>query len=511
MNFERNEDCKQKEDFGAKDYKSAPSSLELLKTAKYNRARSEKLGMKWFKFTVYFRLLAGSLIVYFNSLARYKYESILYGHLSTYDEYFTVYTAVFVIFYLISISVFLNMRSFRKRGVISYFISQYACCLILCLIDLSYGLYSQTYVSALAAVICFIPEFIYFKKRMHLFDGENVNINADVQTVTDDTILTSETTKNDEVVDNTVNTAPQVLIKSINRDLIIKTSPKENFRSTNKYLITFIVGYILLAIIQSIFSFPYYTVNLYGVIVRTGYAPIYSIEPYYRLDFEKLLLQFFAEGLILTLVYLLTSHKHRLKEVLGKIKKIKRRHFLICLTAIYLVSAVIHSVFYMPFYLVEVHKEDSKKSVITREAVAEGYAPITDINYSYRFDSKKENGDTYKTANYPKLFTHLSVEFLVFAIIYLLTYKKFAVTADNAGRNIKKEKRLSAVDERTSDTLIKYYRKKVADLSAKNKEYSEKQKVYDEFLTFLSDCNKINSDDYKILKEMLSISKREDK
>ncbi len=510
MNFERNEDCKQKEDFDAKDYKNTPSSLELLKTAKYNRARSEKLGMKWFKFTVYFRLLAGSLISYFNSLARYKYESILYGHLSTYDEYFTVYTAIFVIAYLISISVFLNMRSFRKRGVISYFISQYTCCLILCLIDLSYGLYSQAYVSALTAVICFIPEFIYFKKRMHLFDGENVNINTEAQTDTDNT-TPSETTKNDEVVNNTVNTAPQVPIKSINRDLIIKTSPKENFRSTNKYLITFIVGYIVLAIIQSIFLFPYYTVNLYGVIVRTGYAPIYSIEPYYRLDFEKLLLQIFAEGLILTLVYLLTSHKHRLKEVLGKIKTIKRRHFLICLTAIYLVSAVIHSVFYMPFYLVEVHKEDSKKSVITREAVAEGYAPITDINYSYRFDSKKENGDTYKTANYPKLFAHLSVEFIVFAIIYLLTYKNFAVTNVNTRGNIKKEKQLSAVDERTSDTLIKYYRKKVVELSAENREYSEKQKVYDEFLTFLSDRNKINSDDYKILKEMLSISKKEDK
>lgn len=277
MNFERNEDCKQKEDFDAKDYKNTPSSLELLKTAKYNRARSEKLGMKWFKFTVYFRLLAGSLISYFNSLARYKYESILYGHLSTYDEYFTVYTAIFVIAYLISISVFLNMRSFRKRGVISYFISQYTCCLILCLIDLSYGLYSQAYVSALTAVICFIPEFIYFKKRMHLFDGENVNINTEAQTDTDNT-TPSETTKNDEVVNNTVNTAPQVPIKSINRDLIIKTSPKENFRSTNKYLITFIVGYIVLAIIQSIFFISV----LYSKFIRSHCAHRVCADIFHR-------------------------------------------------------------------------------------------------------------------------------------------------------------------------------------------------------------------------------------
>lgn len=367
-----------------KDYKNVPSTPELLRAARYSQAQSEKLGMKWFKFTVYFRLLVGSLIGFFNFLSQYTYESKLNGYFHTFTEYCTVYSVFFVIFYLFGIAAFLNIHNFKKKGLRQYFIVQYGFRLVVCAIDLSYGLYPQTIANLFTAVIFFIPEFIYFKKRRHLFDNENKSIN------------------------------------------------------------------------------------------------------------------------------LSTPNKHNLKEALGKVKGIKRRHFLIFLSVIYLVSAVIHSVYFMPFYLVEVHKEDPKKSAATKEVIAEGYAPITEINYSYRFDSKKDDGDKYKTANYPKLFTRLSVEFLVFAIIYLLTYKK--CSASNIGReNIKKEKLLYGGVEINPDTIIKYYRRKVAELSAENKEYSEKQKAYGEFLTFLSDCNKINSNDYKILQEMLGISKKEEK
>ena len=417
------------------------------------------------------------------------------GYNDIFDEYYTLYSVLFIIYYIVNISAFVYMRRFEKKGLLTYFVSQYGFYLATCVFNLYYGLYLQALSSILTAVIFFIPEFIYYKKRMHLFEASDEDKNIDDRDI--------------ENLKNKSNTSDNNLLKSSsNLSSSLKSKNKnKDFRSTYKYLVTLIIIYIVLVIVQSIFFIPYDVNNKF--VVRSGYTPIYSAESHYILNYGKLLLQICVEGIAFAVIYLSTSKKFGFKCIF----KFTKSQYITFLAVLYLVAAALQSLYFMPFYLIEVNKDSSSKSVITKKVIAEGYAPITDINYSYRFDSKKEDGDRYKVANYPKLITHLSSEFAVFALLCLFTYKKFS-----SEKQVKQGKNNTVPIKNNIDTVIKYYKKKISELSKENKEYACRQKAYDEFISFLLELKKINSDDYDFLQDMIEANmfelnriKKEDK
>lgn len=148
---------------------SKKDELTMLRNAKYNQADMEHLGMKWYQFNIYFRMLVPiiRLLVYIEMTAS---SALLFPDLFL---FVVVYRVGFIVCLLLARHW---MVYFKYEGVIGYFTVQFGLPvlnLLISLTGLEYG-DTETFASSLsqliACLIIFIPELIYWKKRIHLFD-----------------------------------------------------------------------------------------------------------------------------------------------------------------------------------------------------------------------------------------------------------------------------------------------------------------------------------------------------
>lgn len=152
--------------------------LTMLRNQKYNIATMEGLGMKWYKFNIYFRLFF-SIIVLLSDIASIPMN---YGDSWGISWNVDVYLCFAIVFDIILIVGAILTRHwlafFDRKGVQSYFITQYLSQVVLFIaiiifLGINEESFSQTFGRLIAYGIFFAIEHKYWKKRIHLFGNAN--------------------------------------------------------------------------------------------------------------------------------------------------------------------------------------------------------------------------------------------------------------------------------------------------------------------------------------------------
>ncbi len=153
------------------NYKNKYSQLVMLRAQKYNIAAMEGLGMKWYKFNIYFRLF----FTVFRLLVDIANATDLWKNNWITDVYL-YFTVTFDVIFIIGIILTRHwLAYFNKKGIQFYFIIQYLSQIILVVaIYLIWGLneeiLSQTLAQFIGYGILLAFEYKYWKKRIHLFN-----------------------------------------------------------------------------------------------------------------------------------------------------------------------------------------------------------------------------------------------------------------------------------------------------------------------------------------------------
>ena len=136
--------------------------IYLERDKKYRQAYSIGLGMKWYNFNIYFRLFISAFFAYGQLMSAVVEERMNIQPLF-----------IGLIIWLLFIRHW--MYRFQYKGVINYFIVLYGQpVLLLVYAAISYTAGNQidpsNIVGYIASIIYFIPDIIYYKKRICLFD-----------------------------------------------------------------------------------------------------------------------------------------------------------------------------------------------------------------------------------------------------------------------------------------------------------------------------------------------------
>ena len=154
------------------------SELTMLRNQKYNIATMEGLGMKWYKFNIYFRLFFAIISL----LSDITSIPMNYGDSWGISWNINVYLCFAVIFDVILIVGTILTRHwlayFDKKGVQFYFITQYLSQVVLIiaiflLLGFNEDSFPQTLGRLIGYGIFFAIEYKYWKKRIHLFSNSN--------------------------------------------------------------------------------------------------------------------------------------------------------------------------------------------------------------------------------------------------------------------------------------------------------------------------------------------------
>ncbi len=154
------------------------SELTMLRNQKYNIATMEGLGMKWYKFNIYFRLFF-AIISLLSDIASIPMN---YGDFLGISWNIDTYLCFAVIFDLVLIAGTILTRHwlayFDKKGVRLYFATQYLSQVVLViviflLLGFDENSFPQTLGRLIGYGIFFAFEYKYWKKRSHLFSDKN--------------------------------------------------------------------------------------------------------------------------------------------------------------------------------------------------------------------------------------------------------------------------------------------------------------------------------------------------
>lgn len=154
------------------------SELAMLRNQKYNTAAMEGLGMKWYKFNIYFRLFF-AIVTLLSEIANILME---YGDSWGISWNIDAYLCFAVIFDLVLIAGTILTRHwlayFDKKGVRLYFATQYLSQVVLMiviflLLGFDENSFPQTLGRLIGYGIFFAFEYKYWKKRSHLFSDKN--------------------------------------------------------------------------------------------------------------------------------------------------------------------------------------------------------------------------------------------------------------------------------------------------------------------------------------------------
>ena len=149
--------------------------LEMLRNSKYNIAFMDDLGMKWYKFNIYFRLFFSIFVL----LADIASARMNYGSLWGISLNMDIYLCFAIVFDLVLIVGALLVRHwlahFDKKGVRYYFVTQYLSqavisIAILSLLGINEYSFRQVMGRLIAYGIFFAFDYKYWKKRIHLFN-----------------------------------------------------------------------------------------------------------------------------------------------------------------------------------------------------------------------------------------------------------------------------------------------------------------------------------------------------
>lgn len=157
------------------------SELIKLRNKKYCIANMEGLGMKWYKFNIYFRLFFSITVLLFD-IATFpiSYRDLLYVSWNV-----VAYFCFAIIFDMVLIAGTILARHwlarFNKKGVLLYFITQYLSeviifIAILLLLGFNEETFAQTFGKLISYGIIFLFDYRYWKKRVHLFSDFNQNV-----------------------------------------------------------------------------------------------------------------------------------------------------------------------------------------------------------------------------------------------------------------------------------------------------------------------------------------------
>ncbi len=154
------------------------SELTILRNHKYNIAAMEGLGMKWYKFNIYFRLFAGIIRLLSDIASVPMNYADLWGVSWNISVYLCFAIALDTILIVGTILTRHWLAHFNKKGVQYYFIIQYLSQVvvfvaILLLLGFDEDTFSQNLGELIAYGIFFALEYKYWKKRIHLFDNFN--------------------------------------------------------------------------------------------------------------------------------------------------------------------------------------------------------------------------------------------------------------------------------------------------------------------------------------------------
>lgn len=156
--------------------KNRHSELNMLRIQKYNIATMEGLGMKWYKFNIYFRLFF-SILVLLSDIGNIPTNFGSSWGLSWNIDVYICFAVIFDLILMVGVILTRHwLAYFDKKGVQLYFITQYLSQIVLViamflLFNFSADLFSQAVSRLLAYGILFAFEYKYWKKRMHLFSN----------------------------------------------------------------------------------------------------------------------------------------------------------------------------------------------------------------------------------------------------------------------------------------------------------------------------------------------------
>lgn len=137
-------------------------SIRQMSNPKYMQAQNENLGMSWFFFTINFRLFA--------SMAKYIFDFLAIFTIYTDTELTFLMGIICILLLAANLYVRYSLANFRRNAIKIYFILCYGVDFFFFLLNMLIAKDLTQLTGMITLVICFIPEFIYYRKRAHLFD-----------------------------------------------------------------------------------------------------------------------------------------------------------------------------------------------------------------------------------------------------------------------------------------------------------------------------------------------------
>lgn len=139
-------------------------NYKQIRESKYAQAANEHLGMSWFKFTINFRLIFGIIQYIMNFTKSYQNN--------TDDISLIIITGIiYTCFTFINIYVRQALANFRRNAVKFYFLLMYGFPALLNVLTVLITEEASSLVTIIGLLLLLIPELIYYKKRLHLFDS----------------------------------------------------------------------------------------------------------------------------------------------------------------------------------------------------------------------------------------------------------------------------------------------------------------------------------------------------
>ena len=162
------------EDYKMSNNKS--SELAILRKHKYSIAATEGLGMKWYKFNIFFRLFSSIVFLFFDIVSIPINYGMIWGTSLNID----IYLCFAIIFDLTLIVGAILTRHwlahFNEKGVKCYFATQYFSQVVLYIVIFSLlGIDGNTLPQTIGRLIVYgisyALEYVYWKRRDHLFNS----------------------------------------------------------------------------------------------------------------------------------------------------------------------------------------------------------------------------------------------------------------------------------------------------------------------------------------------------
>lgn len=150
------------------------SELTMLRKQKYNSAAKKGLGMKWYKYNIYFRLFLDIITLLFDMTTVQAMYGDFRGISGKIDVYFW-FTILFDVALMVGTILTRNwLAHFNEKGIKFYFLTQYVSQIILfmatlLLLGFSEDSFPQTLGRMIGFGVFFALEYRYWKKRSFLF------------------------------------------------------------------------------------------------------------------------------------------------------------------------------------------------------------------------------------------------------------------------------------------------------------------------------------------------------